>query len=716
MFKNQTVKTRLFLLIMLMVVIMIGLSGLNLYALHLTNKGLQTVYLDRTVPLVDLGEIKELQIQNRLHFSNIAFEPEKAPQALEVILENQDKVNALWNAYLSSEIKSEEKVLIEKYTASNKAFIDEAFNPLIGFLKKNELEEAHKIRATKLKSTGNRLSRDLDALILLQKDIAKQEYEAAQERYKNVLITSIIMQIVGVSLSLFIGSIIVGRLLKELGGEPSYAAEIVKEVAKGNLSTNVTLQAGDKTSLLYSINKMRETLNNTILSVNYTMADIAKGDLSSRITGEFMGDFSNIQSGMNKSLDTISDILFDIMRVTNTIANGTLSSKITDASASFPGSEKRKRIRTLASEYKGKFLEARDSVNKTVDGLTAMIEEIEEIVHSGAECGDFSVKMSLQDKVGYSKRIAELINQLFETTEESLNDVLAVSESLARGDLTKTIDKDYVGAFAAVKSSLNNTVENLQRLIGEIKDTSDIIASAAREISAGNNNLSKRTQEQAASLEETAASMEQLTSTISKNTSNAQHASITVDGASSAAKEGVHVVNNVVQTMNNINESSRKIVDIIGAIDDIAFQTNILALNAAVEASRAGEQGKGFAVVATEVRSLAQRAAKAAGEIKTLIDVSVASISDGSKQVEQAGKTMENIVQSIQDATTMMNEIVNASLNQSQGIKLIYKAITQIDGVTQQNATLVEQASAATDALKQQTENLSNEMSNFTYH
>lgn len=716
MFKNQTVKARLFSLIMLMVVIMIGLSGLNLYALYLTNKGLQTVYLDRTVPLGDLGEIKMLQIRNSLYFSNIALEPEKASQALEVVIENNDQIKVLWEGYLLTFLTPEEKVLADKYSVSNKAFLNEAFNPMIEHLKKGELEEVQKIRTTKLKSTVNRMGKDIDALIQLQKDVAKQEYEASQTRYKTALFSSVLMEILGVALSVVIGMVITRRLIKELGGEPNYAASIVKEVANGNLSVNVDLQAGDNSSLLYSISKMRETLNNTILSVNFTMADIAKGDLSSRITGEFKGDFSNIQSGMNKSLDTISDILFDIMRVTNAIANGTLSSKITDASASFAGSENRKKSRTLASEYQGKFLEARVSINKTVDGLTAMIEEIEQIVHSGAECGDFSVKMSLHDKVGYSKRIAELINQLFETTEESLNDVLAVSESLARGDLTKTIDKDYVGAFAAVKSSLNNTVENLKHLIGEIKDTSHVIAIAAREISAGNNDLSKRTQEQAASLEETAASMEELTSTISKNTSNAQHASTTVDGASIAAKEGVRVVNNVVHTMNNINESSRKIVDIISAIDDIAFQTNILALNAAVEASRAGEQGKGFAVVATEVRSLAQRAAKAAGEIKALIDASVASISDGSKQVEQAGKTMENIVESIQNTTTMMNEIVNASLEQSQGIKLIYKAITQIDGVTQQNAALVEQASAATDALKQQTENLSNEMSNFTYH
>lgn len=321
--------------------------------------------------------------------------------------------------------------------------------------------------------------------------------------------------------------------------------------------------------------------------------------------------------------------------------------------------------------------------------------------------------MSLAGKVGYGKRLAELINKLFETTEKSLEDVLRVADALAKGDLTKKIDADYVGAFANVKAGINSTVDNLTVLIQELQHTSQIIATAANEISTGNNDLSHRTQEQASSLEETAASMEELSSTVKNNTADAQRASEMVLGASDTAKKGVQVVNNVVLTMNNINESSQKIVDIISAIDDIAFQTNILALNAAVEASRAGEQGKGFAVVAVEVRNLAQRAAKAAGEIKMLIDESVQSISNGSKQVGNAGKTMEDIVEAIQNATTLMNGIVIASREQNAGIEQVHQAVIQMDGMTQQNAALVEQAAAATGSLKDQTKHLKLEMQNF---
>ena len=250
-------------------------------------------------------------------------------------------------------------------------------------------------------------------------------------------------------------------------------------------------------------------------------------------------------------------------------------------------------------------------------------------------------------------------------------------------------------------------------MIGGIKDSTDAISNAAKEIAAGNNDLSHRTEEQAASLEQTAASMEELTSTVQHNAANAKHANQLAVDASDIAGKGVEVVGQVVMTMNDINESSRKIGDIISVIDDIAFQTNILALNAAVEAARAGEQGRGFAVVAVEVRNLAQRAATAAGEIKSLISDSVAKVLGGSKQVAQAGLTMEEIVESIRGVTVIMAEISAASIEQTSGIEQVNQAIGQMDDVTQQNAALVEQAAAAAESLEEQTQSLSITVSGF---
>jgi len=272
---------------------------------------------------------------------------------------------------------------------------------------------------------------------------------------------------------------------------------------------------------------------------------------------------------------------------------------------------------------------------------------------------------------------------------------------IAAGDLTMSVDADTARS-GSLLHSIRQMQERLVSVVGRIKESSDTIATASGQIASGNHDLSSRTEEQASSLEETAASMEELTSTVKQNADNARQANQLAVSASEVAVRGGSVVNQVVDTMGSINSSSRKIVDIIGVIDGIAFQTNILALNAAVEAARAGEQGRGFAVVASEVRNLAQRSAAAAKEIKVLIDDSVGKVGEGSKQVAEAGRTMEEIVESVKRVTDIMGEISAASHEQTSGIEQISQAITQMDQVTQQNAALVEEASAAAQSLQEQ--------------
>ncbi len=283
---------------------------------------------------------------------------------------------------------------------------------------------------------------------------------------------------------------------------------------------------------------------------------------------------------------------------------------------------------------------------------------------------------------------------------------------IAAGDLTIDLEIKR-GDTTSLLYSLKTMQDALRHLIHEIKDSTDTINTASKEIASGNSDLSQRTEEQASSLEETASSMEELTSTVRQNTENAKQANQLAISASDVAGKGGAVVSQVVTTMDSINESSRKIVDIISVIDGIAFQTNILALNAAVEAARAGEQGRGFAVVAGEVRNLAQRSAAAAKEIKTLIGDSVEKVEGGSKLVAQAGQTMEEIVTSIKRVTDIMSEITAASVEQSQGIEQVNTAITQMDEVTQQNAALVEEAAAAAESLEEQAQNLSASVATF---
>jgi methyl-accepting chemotaxis protein len=319
----------------------------------------------------------------------------------------------------------------------------------------------------------------------------------------------------------------------------------------------------------------------------------------------------------------------------------------------------------------------------------------------------------MQGKEGFFKQLCEGINQLVETSDSALQEVVRMLGALARGDLTDKITNEYSGTFGQLKDDANTTAEKLKEIISQIKEATDTINTGSREIASGNADLSQRTEVQASSLEETASSMEELTSTVKQNAESAKQANQLAIGASEVAAKGGEVVGKVVITMDSINDSSRKIVDIITVIDGIAFQTNILALNAAVEAARAGEQGRGFAVVAGEVRNLAQRSAAAAKEIKTLIGDSVEKVEGGSKLVAQAGQTMEEIVGAIKRVTDIVSEIAAASIEQSAGIEQVNQAITQMDEVTQQNAALVEEAAAAAESMQGQAQSLSESVASF---
>ncbi len=288
-----------------------------------------------------------------------------------------------------------------------------------------------------------------------------------------------------------------------------------------------------------------------------------------------------------------------------------------------------------------------------------------------------------------------------------------LAQTVASGDLSHEVavtSKDEAGQLLQALKEMN---ASLVAIVGEVRSGTDTIATASSQIAAGNLDLSSRTEQQAASLEETASSMEELTSTVRQNADNARQANSLAQSASDVALQGGQVVGQVVQTMGAINDSSRKIVDIIGVIDGIAFQTNILALNAAVEAARAGEQGRGFAVVAAEVRSLAQRSAAAAKEIKTLIDDSVGKVEAGTRLVDQAGSTMQEVVVSIRRVTDIMGEITAASQEQTNGIEQINQAVMQMDTVTQQNAALVEEAAATAQSMQNQAANLAQAVSVF---
>jgi methyl-accepting chemotaxis protein len=327
--------------------------------------------------------------------------------------------------------------------------------------------------------------------------------------------------------------------------------------------------------------------------------------------------------------------------------------------------------------------------------------EVREAIEAASR-GDFGRRVATAGKTDFMLSLAEGFNKLLAANATVFGEIRRVLEGLADGDLGQRMDGRFEGELAAIAESTNTAVLRIATTLERIKSSAASIDVAAKEIASGNQDLSQRTEEQAASLEETASSMEELTATVKQNAENARQASQLAAGARDVAANGGAVVNQVVQTMGSIAASSRRMDEIIGVIDGIAFQTNILALNAAVEAARAGEQGRGFAVVASEVRALAQRSAAAAKEIKGLIQDSGAKVSEGNALVTKAGATMEEILSSVRRVTDIMGEISAASEEQSSGIGQINQTVVQMDQATQQNAALVEEASAAARALEEQ--------------
>ncbi len=336
--------------------------------------------------------------------------------------------------------------------------------------------------------------------------------------------------------------------------------------------------------------------------------------------------------------------------------------------------------------------------NDVTDQLAAE-KEVAALVEAAA-AGDFSKHIAEADKSGFMLQMAQGLNAILKTSECALGEIARILKALAEGDLSQTIEAEFQGVFAELSTGANGAIERLRDIISQIREASLSINTAAREIAAGNNDLSQRTEEQASSLEETASSMEEFASTVKANAENAQQANRLASEAAESAERGGQVVAQVVATMNGITESNRAIADITTLIDGIAFQTNLLALNAAVEAARAGEQGRGFAVVASEVRSLAQRAAEAAKDIKAVIAASVGKVDEGARLVGSAGHAMSEIVAQVRRVSSIIGEIAAASKEQSGGIEQVNQAITSIDQITQQNAALVEEATAAAKSLE----------------
>ncbi len=474
-------------------------------------------------------------------------------------------------------------------------------------------------------------------------------------------------------------------------------AQLIEQTVAGELNKRLDLSglpAGFITDVSAGMNRLLEAVINPLNMAASYVDDLSKGVIPAEITTQYNGDFNIIKNNLNACGLAIRALVADGNLLAQSAEAGVLD------------------VRADALHHLGEYRKVIEGLNATLDAMVKPLNMAASSVERIAR-GEIPAPITEVYK-GDFNNLQDNLNTCIKAINALVGDVQLLSDAAHEGRVSVRADATaHQGDFSKIVGGVNETLEMIVGPIATVKTAVETINTAAKEIAQGNADLSRRTEEQAANLEKTAASMEELSSTVKQNADNAKQANQLAATASEVAVKGGHVVAQVVTTMANINQSAKKIEDIISVIDGIAFQTNILALNAAVEAARAGEQGRGFAVVAGEVRNLAQRSAGAAKEIKELITDSVNKTAEGTKQVENAGNTMQEVVTSVQRVTDIIGEISAASQEQSAGIEQVNEAIMKMDDVTQQNTALVEEAAAAAESMMEQADELMNAVSVF---
>ncbi len=728
-----SIKARIWIIITVMSVLPLTIGGMGLFGMNKNSESLRTVQKHHIVSLKQISLIQKLMLTDQLRLTATLLnpEPDLILKSLAEVEQNTATVNKTLDAYRESSLSPSERTLVDKVAGDSKRYLLEGLQPVISALLKNDAALANKLINDKVNPLYQPVAEGIEKLSQLQLHNTDEELDASLLRYYSTREATSVLIALSILLVMWLNFSLLHSILRRLKTTISHFGHI----AEGNYNALIEIKGGDE------VGKVMAALKSMQIKLGFDVAEakrIADENLHIKIaldnvsTGVILADNDRNIIYVNKSVlnmfrqaeteirrqmpdFSVANLVGTHLDVFHKLFKHQLlhSDSVTGASTvnvDFAGSSMEVVI-TPVITLEGKSI---GSVAEWLDRTAEVVVEKEvAAILVGAVMGDFSKRIIMQGKAGFFRELSESINQLMQTTECAINEAARVFSVLSHGDLGVKITNHYSGTLGELKEDANSMVDDLNKIIGQIKDVSESIHTAVKEITTGNTSLSRRTEEQAAGLEQTAASMQELISIVQQNSANARHAGELAVSASDTAGKGVIAIGQVVKMMEGINDSSRKVVEIISVIDSIAFQTNILALNAAVEAARAGEQGRGFAVVAGEVRNLAQRVAAAAGEIKILIGDSVDKVEDGGQLVAQTGKTIEDIANSVHGVTDIMSRISAASVEQASGIEQVNQSLSQMNDVTRQNAALVRQAAAATESLEERTQQLTVTVAHF---
>ena len=720
---------------------LVVVAGLGVWGMGQTNNAVGQLYSERLQPTQALASIGKLMADNRSQIL-LSLQHDPASQHakmrdhsldfhLKQVEANIAEITGQWDAYKKTITTDEHRQLADTYAEARKRYVVEGLLKAKAALEAGRFDEANMIVLQQINPNYVEASQKATELFKFQVEQAQAQMQHSEQTFSRNLMIIAAMVLAG----LIVGVMIAVAVIRSITRPIESILDTFQALGNGDFTRNVDIARNDE------MGKVLQGLQSMQIQQGFNVAEsqrVANDNLRIQIALDCVSSNLRIaddegkvlyaNKGLLNTLRTVEPVLRQQIPdfAVDRFVGSNVSVFYQDPAAALKTLRELQSTRQAEMEIGGRTFNVVTNpiINERGQRLGTVGEWLDRTAElnaqrlvasliSRASAGDLEARMDTDALEGFYKDLGRGINSLLETSGSAIGEIASLLERVAGGDLMHTVTSEYQGTFGKLRNDANETVGKLRELVGDIQSSAETINTAAKEIASGNQDLSSRTEEQASSLEETASSMEQLTATVRQNAENARQANELAAGAQVVAEKGGQVVGQVVHTMGSIHQASSKIADIIGVIDGIAFQTNILALNAAVEAARAGEQGRGFAVVATEVRNLAQRSAAAAKEIKGLISDSVERVEAGNRLVDQAGRTMEEVVASIKRVATIVTNISEASREQSAGIEQVSLAVSQMDEVTQQNAALVEEAAAAAESLEEQARHLADSVSVF---
>lgn len=721
--------------LVLMALLLTGSWFITLQGLNNSQGSLEMAVNDRAVSLAASGiQNATLSIMIDLKKTQTILEPEAFEHSHRYMAEQTARIDQAITLIEAADLSDAETAAATSFIQSAHRYMNNTLKPVDAAMQQNDAATFNEIVIALNNDDYQSMYKLGENFHRIQREVSAEEANNGSAAYASIRQSSII----AVSVSLLFATIFSLLLIRNFSRRLRYTHGKLNAIAEGNYFDWVVLDSSDEIGIL------QESLKSMQIRQGYQMRRISeqatdalriKNALDQVASAVQIADASyNVFYSNEAANEMFHNHQQDIRnRIKNFDAAKVIGSNI-DIYHRDPASQRRL-LDQLHGRYVSDDITFSDNFIVTVGATpvtdangnrlativewtnrTTEVKVEQEIatIFSAVQRGDLSRRATIEDKTGFFRQLSEMVNELSSMLQQSFNDVGRAVQALSEGNLTHRITHEYEGAFNDIKQAANETAERLAEVIGEVRASAEEVGLGSGEIAEANNTLNTRTQEQAAALEETAASIEEITGTVQQTADNSRQANQLASDARVRAEKGGQVAERAVRAMADINASSRKISDIIGVIDEIAFQTNLLALNAAVEAARAGEQGRGFAVVAGEVRSLAQRSAEAAKEIKVLINQSVKSVESGSKLVDESGIALTEIVTAVSKVGDIIAEIAAASVEQTSGIDQINKAIAQLDSGTQQNTAMVEESAAASQRLNEQATNLRQQVSIFT--